>query len=146
MPSSTGIDTNLDRESVLIKRTSAPDTVSDAVDMAVLTSFEEAQGEGEPDLVVELIDLYLEDTPDRVAAIREALAKTDGKSLGRAAHCLKGSSASLGARQMAVLCEELELIAHDFSFQAVEVVVAGLEREFELVRQTLLAERQRRHG
>jgi len=146
MPSSTGIDTNLDRESVLIRRTSAPDTVSDAVDMAVLTSFEEAQGEGEPDLVVELIDLYLEDTPHRVAAIREALAKTDGQSLERAAHCLKGSSASLGAGQVAVLCEELELIARNFSLQAVEVVVTRLEHEFERVRQTFLAERQRRLG
>src|SRR5437667_11737433 len=146
MPSSNGIDINAERESVLLKRTNAPDAVSDAVDMAMLTSFEEAQGEGEPDLVVELIDLYLEDTPDRVAAIREALAETDGQSLGRAAHCLKGSSASLGARQVAVLCEELELIAHDCSFQAVEVVVARLEREFERVRQTLLAERQRRRG
>ena len=146
MPSSTGIDTNLDRKSVLIMRTSAPDTVSDAVDMAVLTSFEEAQGEGEPDLVVELIDLYLEDTPHRVAAIREALAKTDGQSLERAAHCLKGSSASLGAGQVAVLCEELEQIARDFSFQAVEVVVTRLEHEFERVRQTFLAERQRRLG
>ena len=146
MPSSTGVDTNLDRESVLIKRTSAPDTVSDAVDMAVLTSFEEAQGEGEPDLVVELIDLYLEDTPHRVAAMREAMAKTDGQSLERAAHCLKGSSASLGAGQVAVLCEELEQIARDFSFQAVEVVVTRLEHEFERVRQTFLAERQRRLG
>ena len=146
MPSSTGIDTNLDRESVLIKRTSAPDTVSDAVDMAVLTSFEEAQGEGEPDLVVELIDLYLEDTPHRVAAMREAMAKTDGQSLERAAHCLKGSSASLGAGQVAVLCEELEQIARDFSLQAVEVVVTRLEHEFERVRQTFLAERQRRLG
>jgi len=114
--------------------------------MAVLTSFEEAQGEGEPDLVVELIDLYLEDTPHRVAAIREALAKTDGQSLERAAHCLKGSSASLGAGQVAVLCEELELIARDFSLQAVEVVVTRLEHEFERVRQTFLAERQRRRG
>ncbi len=146
MPSSTGIDTNADQESVLLKRTSAPDTLSGAVDMAVLTSFEEAQGEGEPDLVVELIDLYLEDAPHRVAAIREALAKTDGQSLERAAHGLKGSSASLGAGQVAVLCEELELIAHDFSFQAVAVVVTRLEREFERVRQTFLAERQRRLG
>jgi len=146
MPSSTASDNNAKQESALLRRASVPDTMSDAVDMAVLTSFEEVQGEGEPDLVVELIDLYLEDTPHRVVAIREALAKRDGLSLERAAHGLKGSSASLGAGQVAVLCEELELIAHDLSSRRVEVVLTRLEREFERVRQTFLAERQRRCG
>ena len=146
MPSSTETDNNLEQESVLLTRTSTSDIINDAVDMTLLTSFEEAQGEGEPDLIVELIDLYLEDTPHRVADIREALAKTDGLSLERAAHGLKGSSASLGAGQVAILCAELELKAHDVSFQEVEAIVTRLEREFERVRQTFLAERQRRCG
>src|SRR5687767_4508129 len=72
-------------------------TVSDAVDMAALTDLEDAQVEGDPDLVVELIDLYLEDSSDKLAAIREAIAKTDEASLRRATHSLRGSSASLGA-------------------------------------------------
>ena len=146
MPSSTGIDNNLGQQSVLLTRTSASDTISDAVDMAVLQSFEDAQGEGEPDLIVELIDLYLEDTPHRVADIREALAKTDGLSLGRAAHGLKGSSASLGATQVAAICEELELKAHNVPFQEVATIVTRLEREFERVRETFLTVRQRRCG
>jgi HPt (histidine-containing phosphotransfer) domain-containing protein len=146
MSSSTRIDNNLNQESVLSGRTSAAEASGDAVDMAVLNSFEEAQGEGEPDLIVELIDLYLEDTPHRVADIREALAKTDGLSLQRSAHGLKGSSASLGAGQVAKLCEELELKANEVSFQEVALIVTRLEREFERVREIFVTERQRRCG
>lgn len=143
---SSAVDNNLDQEPVLLTRTSAADTITDAVDMAVLQSLEDAQGEGAPDLIVELIDLYLEDTPHRVTHIREALAKTEGLTLGRAAHGLKGSSASLGATQVALLCEELELKAHNVSFEAVAAIVTRLEREFERVRETFLAVRQRRCG
>jgi len=39
------------------------------VDLEVLYGLTEAQGDGEPDLIVELIDLYLEDTPRRVTAM-----------------------------------------------------------------------------
>lgn len=39
------------------------DATLGAVDMDVLHSFEEVQIEGEPDLIVELIDTYLKDAP-----------------------------------------------------------------------------------
>src|SRR5437660_7395479 len=86
----------------------SPRSLTQAVDMAVLTSFEEAQLDGVPDLIVELIDLYLEDAPHRLTAIEEALNRRDGQALKRAAHCLRGSSANLGALQVALICEEVE--------------------------------------
>ena len=43
-----------------------------AVDVAVLDGFAALQAEGEPDLIVELIDLYLEDAPRKVASMLEA--------------------------------------------------------------------------
>jgi HPt (histidine-containing phosphotransfer) domain-containing protein len=117
--------------------------MSDAVDMRALLSLEEAQMEGEPDLVVELIDLYLKDASDKLVAMRKAVAITDTASLGRAAHNLRGSSANLGARRMAALCEELEQIGVA-SFQRAGALLTRLQREFELVRVTFAAERRRR--
>jgi two-component system sensor histidine kinase/response regulator len=130
--------------SVLSLHAGAVDMVRDAVDMAVLISFEEAQMEGEPDLIVELIDLYLEDTPHRIAALQESLATTDALSLKRAAHSLKGSSANLGARRVAALCEELEQTASNDSFSKVRALLRELEQEFEHVQQAFAAERERR--
>jgi len=120
------------------------DTINDAVDITVLTSFEGVQIEGEPDLIVELIDLYLEDAPLRMASLQEAVAEADGGGIKRAAHALKGSSANLGARRVAELCEQLERAEDDNSLQEVRALLLSLEREFEFVRQTFSAERLRR--
>ncbi len=119
-------------------------SLTQAVDMVVLTSFEEAQLDGVPNLIVELIDLYLEDAPHRLAAIEEALTRKDQPALKRAAHCLRGSSANLGALQVALICEELGRIECKDWFPGVQALLGCLEEEFVRVRQVLLAERQRR--
>ena len=122
----------------------ALDAMPDSVDLAVLISFEETQIEGEPDLVIELIDLYLKDASDKLVAIRKAMAAMDETSLRRVAHNLKGSSASLGAHRMAALCEELEHLVGDHSLHKAGSLVRRLEQELHLVRQVFTAERQRR--
>jgi len=120
------------------------DAASNHVDLAVLTGFEEAQVEGEPDLVGELIDLYLEDATAKLAAMREAATKTNEALLKRISHSLRGSSANLGVRQMAALCDQLEQIKGNGSLQTVGTHLTRLEEEFDLVRKIFVAERQRR--
>ena len=120
--------------------------VREPVDIAVLNSLAEAQADGASDLVVELIDLYLADTSRRVDAMRDALTTSDGPLLARAAHALKGSSSTLGASQVAESCEELERLAGDVGLARVPVVLKRLEQELMLVRETFLAERERRFG
>ena len=115
---------------------------SDAVDMAALAALEDAQIDGEQDLIVELIDLYLEDTSVKLSAIREAIAVIDEESLKRATHSLRGSSASLGAHRTAALCWELEHLGFSGSLESVESLRAELEQECELVRQVLADERR----
>ena len=117
---------------------------AEAVDMAVLLSLEGAQVAGEPDLIVELIELYDEDTPRRLVAIRSALAEIDLAALRRAAHGLKGSSASLGARRVAALCDELEALPDEDSAREAEALLTRLEREFERARRAFADERERR--
>jgi HPt (histidine-containing phosphotransfer) domain-containing protein len=114
------------------------------VDLLILNGLEEAQGDGEPDLVVELIDLYLEDAPRRLAVMSEALGNVDGVLLARAAHALKGSSATLGAGQVAETCAELELLAAGFLLPEMAFVFARLPQELETLRNIFLIERQKR--
>lgn len=120
------------------------DEKCEAVDISVLRAFEEERAEGEPDLVVELIDLYLYDTSQRVAAIKWALGLEDENSLKRFAHALKGSSANLGARRVASLCDGIERLDFADSFENCRALVESLELELERVRQLFTAERQRR--
>lgn len=113
------------------------------IDPAVLASLDEAWEAGEPDLVVELIDLYLGDAPQWVEAMRTAAAGDDATVLKRAAHTLKGSSGSLGISRVAEVCGMLELNCSG-SAARVDELLQLMDREFDTARAALAAERQRR--
>ena len=114
------------------------------VDLALLASYEEIQVDGDPDLIAELIDLYLEDAPRRVASMRESLSRIDLPSVKRGAHGLRGSSGSLGVLQIALICSEIEAAEGTESFSTLAALLSCLERELERVVPIFLAERQRR--
>ena len=109
------------------------------LDKSCLNSLREVQRPGEADFVTELIDLFLVEVTLQLEALHEALRNADAFEIERLAHRLKGSSASLGATQLAALFSELE--GKD-SFAGARDVMAQLEREFELVREALKAERR----
>ena len=116
----------------------------ESIDLSVLISFADSQGEEDSDLVVELIDLYLTDSSRRVADMRQALAGSDEALLARAAHALRGSSGTLGAWQVAESCEELERLAFELSFADVTLVLERLDRELTSVQQVFLRARRER--
>lgn len=118
-------------------------TETQAVDLEVLAVYDDAQIEGEPDFVVELIDLYLSEVPRLFDTILKAIANKDRSTAKRAAHSLRGSSGNLGVLQMATIAGELEHLENDYSNVAPELL-RSLENEFERVKEILNAERQRR--
>jgi PAS domain S-box-containing protein len=85
-----------------------PGVAQEAVDTSTLAALRDLQGEVQPDILAEVIAVYLRDTPPRLAALHEALAHADAGALRGAAHYLKGSSSQMGAVQMAQLCADLE--------------------------------------
>ena len=93
---------------MLEHRSSSSQIGTEEIDLSGLTSLAELKSIGEPDLVVELIDLYLKDGPERIQKIKTAAARADATGLRQAAHTLKGSSASLGFHQISEICEQLE--------------------------------------
>jgi HPt (histidine-containing phosphotransfer) domain-containing protein len=115
-----------------------------AVDMELLNAFEELQSDDGSDLIVELIDLYLEDAPRRILAIREAAVATEWVLLKRAAHNLKGSSANLGICLVAEICRQLEDIDSDYSAKTLGELLQQIDYEFARANEVLLSERQRR--
>ena len=62
----------------------APGTLDEAVDASALAALQDLQGEGQPDLLAELSAIYLRETPLRLAALHEALARADAEALRRA--------------------------------------------------------------
>ena len=114
-----------------------------AVDLAVLASYEEAQIEGEPDFVVELIDLYLDEVPRLFDSLHTSIQNNDATTAKRAAHSLRGSSANLGVLQIAAIADELEHLGNPCGTSAMQLL-QSLENEFRRVKEILTAERQKR--
>ena len=56
----------------------------------------------------ELVQLYLDALPARCDAIAQALADSDVRGLGSAAHTLRSASAFLGAQALTALCDRIE--------------------------------------
>ncbi len=112
-----------------------------SVDQAVLDQLRELNEDGEPDILTELIDLFLRDTPPRLVALKDAIKEGDAQAISQTAHTLKGSSASLGATRLAALNAELEKKAAHGSLEEASGVLAQLDNEFERVRHVLESKR-----
>ncbi|MGV3775002.1 MAG: Hpt domain-containing protein, partial [Verrucomicrobiales bacterium] len=63
--------------------------------------------EDDGDPLAEFIDLFLQDTPDRLALIKSAHREKDWVELERGAHALKGSCGNIGALKMEQICDSL---------------------------------------
>ncbi len=121
-------------------------TVSLSLDLSVLKCFESIQMEGEPDIVIELIDLYVEDVPRRFEIMRSAISDGDRSAVQRQAHTVKGSSGNLGALGIAQICDRMERLEFDGPDSNLQALMDQLEQEFSDVRIMLHEERQRRLG
>ena len=88
---------------------------------------------GDLGFVGQLVDEYRADGVSRVADMRTALAAGAGEDLRRAAHTLKGSSASLGANSLAAACREVEVAAREGRLDDLGPRVDAIASEFDAV-------------
>lgn len=92
------------------------------------------------DFYRELLDLFLEDTPPRVAELRDAIAQADAARISSLAHAMKGAAANLSAidfKNVAYTIEQkgrkgqLAGLMEDFALLAAELQrVVDFAREF----------------
>lgn len=92
-----------------------------------------------PDLLNEMIDIYLTDTPKLLATLREALSQNDAQSVYRTAHSLKSTSAHLRATGFSELSKEIEKLGHDGDLAQVTARLPLLESESQAVQVALKA-------
>ncbi len=90
-----------------------------------------------PDVPRRILELYLGDSPARLATLRRGLADGDAQAIERAAHALKGSSANLGASALAELCHQLEKLPADAVSVGAGARFAALEAEYGKVEQAM---------
>lgn len=77
------------------------------LDPAVLDTLRQLTMPGEPDVLGEVLTVFLQETPPRMERLRNAWAAGDIQQMQRAAHSLKGSTGNIGARAMFEVCKTL---------------------------------------
>ncbi|HWQ19019.1 MAG TPA: Hpt domain-containing protein [Methanotrichaceae archaeon] len=115
---------------------------TEVLDKEVIASLRELQDEGEPDIIVELSDLFFENAPGKIQAIRTAIENGDAKALHVAAHSLKSSSSYLGATKLSAMAKELENMGRAGNLEGANEKLGGLELEYDRVRSALEVERK----
>lgn len=96
-----------------------------AVDASVLDQLLSDLG-GDADGLRELVGLFLAGAPKLVADARDACARGDAQAYRRAAHTLKSSAGTVGARELQRMAREAEGAAPDA--KRVEELAAELAR------------------
>ncbi len=123
--------------------TEGDEVSDDALDRSVLESLRELQDDGDPDIVAEVGGLFLEHSPQKVAAILQAVESKDPNGLRTAAHSLKSSSAYVGAMRLSEISRELEMMGRSQVLDGAEEKAERLKREYTLVMMELDAEIKR---
>jgi HPt (histidine-containing phosphotransfer) domain-containing protein len=73
-----------------------------------MTQIDQLRGSGQDENFIEIISMYIEQTGDQLYDLKRALNEENIESVSRIAHQIKGSSANLGASQLAKACSRLE--------------------------------------
>lgn len=110
------------------------------VDRAALDTLLDTVG-GDAAFLNELMDAYFEDSPQLLAAMRQASDTRNAESLRRAAHSFKSNSANFGAAALAGLCKELEELGKQNAWAGAGELIAQAEAEYAVVRAELETQR-----
>ena len=113
-------------------------TTNTLLDKVALERLREMVG-GDPEILTELIDTFLEDGPHLLADMRQAVEKGDAGGLRLAAHGLKSNSADFGATVLSELCRELEMMGKAGVLEGAFERLEQAEVEHKRVRAALVA-------
>ena len=94
--------------------------------------------EGDTELLLEIIEVFLDDSPRLMGRIREALKRKDLKSLEQAAHTLKGSVGNFGAPIAYAAALKLEKIGREGNVERAEEAWMELEEAMEQLKPALI--------
>ncbi|KJH69991.1 hypothetical protein UH38_20865 [Aliterella atlantica CENA595] len=116
--------------------------VFQVLDAKALQALQAMFGKNADSVVNEMIDCYLEESPQYLSAIAQALTDNDAAKLHYASHTLKSSSATLGAIKLSNLCKELETLSRNGHTRDGLSQLNQLEAQYQQVKTALQVVRQ----
>jgi HPt (histidine-containing phosphotransfer) domain-containing protein len=101
-----------------------------ALDPDVIASLRELTPPGEPDVLTEVLQLFLADVPGRIGRLRQAWHASNAAEVQRAAHSLKGSAGNIGAGDLLAVCRTIDDAAKAGELAQMVELVARLDAEY----------------
>jgi HPt (histidine-containing phosphotransfer) domain-containing protein len=101
-----------------------------SLDRTALAKLQEVVG-GDPADVAELIESFLDEAPELLAAIRQSHAAGDVAALKRASHSLKSAAREFGATALTAACDRIEQRCREGRNDGIEAEVGAVDGLFE---------------
>ena len=99
------------------------------LDPAVVDSLRQLTPPGEPDVLTEILTVFLAEVPRRLDRLKAAWRAGDAAEVQRAAHSLRGSSGNIGADALFEVCKQIDERAKAGELR-IEELIAALDREY----------------
>jgi CheY-like chemotaxis protein/HPt (histidine-containing phosphotransfer) domain-containing protein len=94
---------------------------------------------GDEDLSRELLEMFLQEFPQKLNDIKQALKEDDAPMVARVAHTIKGSSANIGADRIREAALDMEIASKELNLNLANTLVEKIQSEFEKLH-TVLSE------
>jgi two-component system, sensor histidine kinase and response regulator len=95
--------------------------------------------DGDLELLKELMDLFIEECPYSLEAVRDAIARTDAEGLYRASHALRGAMSNFYAIDACEAARNLEALGTGDDFTGAEEGLTVLRHSVQELRDSLVA-------
>ena len=104
-----------------------------ALDPRVIESLRQLTPPGEPDVLAQILTVFLEEVPKKIRALQVALDAGDAAAAARAAHSLKGSSGNVGASALLDICRRVDERARSGDMAQIAPLLPSLMSEYHRV-------------
>ena len=99
-------------------------TTRGVLDPAVVESLRKLTPPGEPDVLTEILTVFLNEVPRRIDRLKAAWREGNAAEVQRAAHSLKGSSGNIGADALFDVCRQIDERAKGGDLRLEELITA----------------------
>ncbi len=97
---------------------------------------------GDAELIGEIVDLFLEDTPRRIEVLKRLAAEGDLEGAGREAHSIKGAAAGISGEALKMAASEVEKAWLEGDAERMVAMAPAIEIRFDELRQALASIRR----
>jgi HPt (histidine-containing phosphotransfer) domain-containing protein len=93
--------------------------------------------DGDMDLLKEVVEIFLEDAPNLVSALRLAVRNGNAEAMERAAHTLKGAAANISAKRLQQLSNIMQEMIKKHQVAQMERLFGDIEIHYKVLDRVL---------